>query len=85
VWWSTFRPPQTPLTRRFVVYYCSAVYTAQFDEFHASDLLSRNKPFEGVERETAKGVIETAVSALIAMEIPIVYGAVDLGRLYATN
>jgi hypothetical protein len=29
VWWSTFGPPRTAFTRRFVVYFRTALYTPQ--------------------------------------------------------
>ena len=56
-----------------------------FEEFHASDLLAGNKPFQNVGREEALEIFSTVIVALDAMEIPVVFGAVHLGRLYATN
>ena len=59
--------------------------TGGFEEFHASALLAGSKPFEDVEREEAQLILSTAIEAVSAMEIPVVYGAVDLGKLSATN
>ena len=57
----------------------------QLEEFHASDILAGNKPFEGVKRERAIEILSNAVSAIVGMNIPVVFGAVDLSKLYASN
>ena len=59
--------------------------TGGFEEFHASDLLAGNKPFTDVKREQALAILGTAIAAVSDMGIPVIYGAVDLGKLYATN
>jgi hypothetical protein len=59
--------------------------TGEIEEFHTADLLHGNKPFEKIDREGALRAIESAVSAIISLKIPVVYGAVDLAKLYATN
>ena len=59
--------------------------TDEFEEFHASDLLSAKKPFEKIDREGAIKYLDAAVSAIIHLKIPVVYGAVDLAKLYAAN
>jgi len=57
----------------------------KIEEFHACDLLARSKQFAKIERARAIEILSTAVSAVDRMHIPVVYGAVDLAKLYATN
>jgi hypothetical protein len=59
--------------------------TEEFEEFHASDLLSAKKPFEKIDRDGAIRYLDAAVSAIIHLNIPVVYGAIDLAKLYAAN
>jgi hypothetical protein len=59
--------------------------TGKFEEFHAADLLAGNPPFDNVKRDQALEIFGTAIATMVGMQIPVVYGAVDLNRLYATN
>jgi hypothetical protein len=56
----------------------------EFEEFHASDLLAGNPPFEKIERKQALSILGDAIAAITGLEIPIVYGAVNLSKLHAT-
>lgn len=56
-----------------------------FDEFHASDLLSGYGPFEGVPRGRALEIFQTGITTLKTLSIPVIYGAVALNKLYATD
>jgi hypothetical protein len=56
---------------------------AGFEEFHACDLLAGNKPFEDVGRPEALGYFSAAIDAFVGGAIPVIYGAVDLGKLFA--
>jgi hypothetical protein len=56
-----------------------------FEEFHATDILSGKPPFHNIKRDRALEILSTAVSAVNGMDIPVVYGAVDLDKLNATN
>jgi hypothetical protein len=59
--------------------------TAGFDELHASDLLAGNKPFEAVKREQAMAILADAVELVESLPLPVVYGAIDLEKLWSTN
>jgi hypothetical protein len=54
-------------------------------EFHASDLLNGNKPFDTIKREDRWELITQAVRVVEEWKLPIVYGAVDLRKLYSTD
>ncbi|MGA2436089.1 MAG: DUF3800 domain-containing protein [Bryobacteraceae bacterium] len=58
--------------------------TGDFEEFHASDLLAGNPPFKAVERKEALNVLGEVTAAIALLEVPIVYGAANLSKLYAT-
>lgn len=57
----------------------------KFEEFHASDVLAGNKPFEKIKRARAIEIFSTAINAVDNFNIPVIYGAVDLRKLYATD
>jgi hypothetical protein len=57
----------------------------KIEEFHACDLLAGNKQFAKIGKARAIEILSTAVSAIDRMHIPVVYGAVDLAKLYPTN
>jgi hypothetical protein len=57
----------------------------KFEELHSSDLLAGNEPFEKVKRERAIEIFSTAIAAVDKFNIPVIYGAVDLAKLYATK
>jgi len=53
-------------------------------EFHAKDLFHCNKPFENLRKEQTLELISRCIGGTSAMEIPIVYGAVDTHKLRAS-
>ena len=57
----------------------------EFDEFHATDVLAGRPPFDKLERQRAIEIVETAIAAIDMFHIPVIYAAVDLKKLYATN
>ena len=57
----------------------------QIKEFHASDVLAGNKPFDKITRQRALEIFGTAVKSVSDLKIPVIFGAVDLKKLYATN
>jgi hypothetical protein len=56
-----------------------------FKELHASDLWNRNKPFQAVPRSKAREVFSSALDAIQTFKLPVVYGAVNLGKLLNAN
>jgi Protein of unknown function (DUF3800) len=54
-------------------------------EFHATDALAANPPFDKIKRDKAIDIFETAIMAIEMLRIPVIYAAVDLKKLYATN
>jgi hypothetical protein len=57
----------------------------KIEEFHSSDILAGRKPFEKVTRERAMQILSTAIAAVDEFHIPVIYGAVDLAKLCATD
>src|ERR1700683_3045286 len=53
-------------------------------EFHACDLLNGNKPFQNVTAREALAIFARAVEAIELCKVSVVYGAVDLRKLYAS-
>jgi hypothetical protein len=58
---------------------------ADFEEFHATDLLNGNGVFRDVKREQAIEIFRSGVKTLWTLQIPVIYGAVNLDKLYATD
>jgi hypothetical protein len=54
-------------------------------EFHASDLLNGNKPFDTIKKDERWELFKRGVRVIEDWKIPIVYGAVDLRKLYSTD
>jgi hypothetical protein len=52
-----------------------------FEEFHAWELYGGYGVFDGMPRERRYEVIEDLLSLIAALEIPVVYGAVDVRKL----
>lgn len=50
-------------------------------EFHASDLWNLRAPFDKLDRAQAISIFENCVSVISAMDIEVVYGAVDVAKL----
>ncbi len=59
--------------------------TGDFEELHATDLLAGNKPFENIKRAQAMAILSDAVEMVESLSLPLVYGAVDLEKLWGTN
>lgn len=57
----------------------------EFEEFHASDLLNANGVFRNVTRKQAIEVFGNGVQTLWNLQIPVIYGAVNLNKLYASD
>lgn len=57
----------------------------KFVEIHAADLLAGNSPFEKIQREWALTIFGEALTAIDDLKIPVIYSAVDLNKLYASN
>jgi hypothetical protein len=53
----------------------------QFEEFHACELYGGHGVFEGIEQDIRFSAIERLLGMIELLELPIVYGAVDLVRL----
>jgi hypothetical protein len=53
-------------------------------EFHASDIWSGAKPFDSISQPERHRLFGECVRVLEEWKVPIVYGAVDLCRLYGT-
>jgi hypothetical protein len=59
--------------------------TDTIKEFHATHILSGKEPFENITKPRALEILGTAVQAVIKLRIPVIYGAVDLNKLFATD
>lgn len=59
--------------------------TGKFEEFHAADVLAGNPPFEKITRSHALQIFADGIKTVEDLSIKIVYGAVDLNKLYASN
>jgi len=59
--------------------------TGKFEELHAADLLAGNPPFEKVGREYVLALFDEGIHLLETLEIPVIYGAVDLNKLHASD
>jgi hypothetical protein len=53
----------------------------QFTEFHACDLYNGTNAFKGMEWAQRMSILEVLLRTLETLEIPVIYGAVDLSQL----
>lgn len=54
-------------------------------EFHASDILNGNKPFDTMKENDRRELLARGVRVVESWKIPIVYGSVDIRKLYGTD
>jgi hypothetical protein len=53
----------------------------QFTEFHACDLYNGTNAFKGMEWAQRMSILEVLLRTLETLEMPVIYGAVDLSQL----
>ena len=71
------------LETRLAVAVESLVPEEQWDsfEFHACDLFNGAPPFESIEKDKRHSLISTALEWIRKLNIPVLYGAIDKGKL----